>query len=134
MTEETALPTAPEPSDGADVELLGLIDRLAELLERSDLSELEIQSGETGLILRKPVAIGVTAVGTPAVQLGRSPGRRLDGRALDRGARPGRHRPAECQGPADRHLLRVARRPGRRPTSRSAGRSRSARSSASSRR
>ena len=25
-----------------DVELLGLIDRLAELLERSDLSELEI--------------------------------------------------------------------------------------------
>ena len=49
--------TTPEPHDGADVELLGLIDRLAELLERSDLSELEVESGGTGLILRKPVAI-----------------------------------------------------------------------------
>ena len=38
------------------MELLGLIDRLAELLERSDLSELEVESGGTGLILRKPVA------------------------------------------------------------------------------
>jgi acetyl-CoA carboxylase biotin carboxyl carrier protein len=49
--------TTPEPHDGADVELLGLIDRLAELLERSDRSELEVESGGTGLILRKPVAI-----------------------------------------------------------------------------
>jgi acetyl-CoA carboxylase biotin carboxyl carrier protein len=67
MTEETALPEAPEPSDDADVELLGLIDRLADLLERSDLSELEIQSGETGLILRKPVALPVAALAAPAV-------------------------------------------------------------------
>jgi len=62
---EEMLPGVPEPSDGADVELLRLIDRLADLLERSDLSELEIQSGETGVILRKPVAIGAVAVGAP---------------------------------------------------------------------
>jgi acetyl-CoA carboxylase biotin carboxyl carrier protein len=45
----------PAPRDGGDIELLGLIDRLAALLERSDLSELEVESGGTGLILRKPV-------------------------------------------------------------------------------
>ena len=67
MTDDLALPEAPEPSDGADVELLGLIDRLAELLERSDLSELEIQSGETGVILRKPIAIGAVAASTPSM-------------------------------------------------------------------
>src|SRR3954466_15197612 len=65
MTDDLALPEAPEPSDGADVELLGLIDRLAELLERSDLSELEIQSGETGVILRKQVPLGYVAVAAP---------------------------------------------------------------------
>jgi len=41
---------------GGDAELLGLIDRLAELLQRSDLVELEVESGGTGLILRKAVA------------------------------------------------------------------------------
>ena len=61
MTDESAPAAAPEPRDGGDVELLGLIDRLAELLERSDLSELEVESGGTGLILRKPVAIAVAA-------------------------------------------------------------------------
>ena len=40
---------------GGDAELLGLIDRLAALLERSDLTELEVESGGTGIILRKPV-------------------------------------------------------------------------------
>jgi len=62
-----------EPPAGGDVQLLGLIDRLAELLERSDLSELEVESGGTGLILRKPVAVAAapmaavaTAPSTPA--------------------------------------------------------------------
>jgi acetyl-CoA carboxylase biotin carboxyl carrier protein len=36
--------------------LLGLIDRLAALLQRSDLLELEVESGGTGLILRKAIA------------------------------------------------------------------------------
>ena len=59
MTDDVRATAAavPEPRDGGDIELLGLIDRLAELLERSDLSELEVESGGTGLILRKPVAI-----------------------------------------------------------------------------
>jgi acetyl-CoA carboxylase biotin carboxyl carrier protein len=34
--------------------LLSLIDRLGALLERSDLAELEVQAGETGIVLRKP--------------------------------------------------------------------------------
>jgi acetyl-CoA carboxylase biotin carboxyl carrier protein len=55
----------PEPRDGADLELLGLIDRLADLLERSDLSELEVESGGTGLILRKPVAVAAAPVAAP---------------------------------------------------------------------
>ena len=38
-----------------------LIDRLAELLERSDLSELEVESGGIGLILRKPVLVAAAA-------------------------------------------------------------------------
>jgi acetyl-CoA carboxylase biotin carboxyl carrier protein len=45
----------------ADADLLALIDRLAALLERSDLAELEVEAGRTGLILRKPVAIAAPA-------------------------------------------------------------------------
>ncbi len=52
---------APTPRDGGDVELLALIDRLAALLDRSDLSEIEVESGGTGLVLRKPVATAVAA-------------------------------------------------------------------------
>jgi len=59
--EPPAAARPPEPRDGGDVELLGLIDRLAELLERSDLSELEVESGGTGLILRKPVVVAMAA-------------------------------------------------------------------------
>jgi acetyl-CoA carboxylase biotin carboxyl carrier protein len=55
-----------QPRDGADVELLALIDRLATLLERSDLSELEVESGGTGLILRKPSAVQGTVAAAPA--------------------------------------------------------------------
>jgi acetyl-CoA carboxylase biotin carboxyl carrier protein len=60
---EAAAPPAedPTPRDGADVELLSLIDRLADLLERSDLSELEVESGGTGLVLRKPSGVPAAA-------------------------------------------------------------------------
>ncbi len=72
MTLEPADERPPEPRDGADVELLALIDRLAALLERSDLSELEVESGGTGLILRKPMAIpagaAVAAAAAPSTQ------------------------------------------------------------------
>jgi len=47
----------PAPRDGGDVALLGLIDRLAALLDRSDLTELEVESGGTALVLRKPSAL-----------------------------------------------------------------------------
>lgn len=76
MTDELA-GAAQEPGDGVDAELLALIDRLAELLERSDLSELEIESGGTGLILRKPLADPQSISGSPAeaaVAAGASPG------------------------------------------------------------
>jgi acetyl-CoA carboxylase biotin carboxyl carrier protein len=45
----------------AEADLLALIDRLAVLLERSDLTELEVEAGATGLVLRKPMAIAATA-------------------------------------------------------------------------
>ena len=61
----------PEPGDAidgtqapptvAEADLLALIDRLAGLLERSDLTELEVEAGGTGLVLRKPVAVAAAA-------------------------------------------------------------------------
>jgi acetyl-CoA carboxylase biotin carboxyl carrier protein len=68
MTDDLA---TPPPSDGPDAELLGLIDRLAELLDRSDLTEIEVESGGTGIILRKPgsgLAAVADAAGAPAAQ------------------------------------------------------------------
>lgn len=58
MTDD-ATSAAPRADD--DVELLGLIDRLAVLLDRSDLTELEVESGGTGLVLRKPAALAPVA-------------------------------------------------------------------------
>ena len=55
-------PAPPLPTDPADVALLGLIDRLAALLERSELTELEVEMGGTGLVLRKPVVLEVPTV------------------------------------------------------------------------
>jgi acetyl-CoA carboxylase biotin carboxyl carrier protein len=58
---------APAPSLASDGDaLLGLIDRLAALLDRSDLTELEVEAGGTGLVLRKPAALApavIAAVG-----------------------------------------------------------------------
>lgn len=55
-------PPADPPRDRRDVDLLALIDRLAGLLERSDLSEIEVGSGGTDLVLRKPSAVAVPTV------------------------------------------------------------------------
>ena len=49
----------------ADASLLGLIDRLAALLERTDLTELEVQHGATGLVLRKPSAVSTGVATAP---------------------------------------------------------------------
>jgi acetyl-CoA carboxylase biotin carboxyl carrier protein len=66
MTDDVLPAATPEPRDGGDIELLGLIDRLADLLERSDLSELEVESGGTALVLRKPIAIPAPAASVVA--------------------------------------------------------------------
>lgn len=65
--------TVPEgPVDGPAVSpetasLLSLIDRLGSLLERSDLEELEVEAGETGIVLRKSVApVQAAGAGIPA--------------------------------------------------------------------
>jgi len=63
MTDD-ATPDPPRAED--DVELLGLIDRLAALLDRSDLTELEVESGGTGLVLRKPSALAPVAMAAAA--------------------------------------------------------------------
>jgi acetyl-CoA carboxylase biotin carboxyl carrier protein len=44
-------------TDDGDASLLALVDRLAAVLERSELSELEVEAGGTALVLRKPSAI-----------------------------------------------------------------------------
>ena len=59
-----AAPGSPtEATGGPDGDLLVLIDRLAELLHRSDLTELEVESGGTGVVLRKAVAAGQSQTG-----------------------------------------------------------------------
>jgi acetyl-CoA carboxylase biotin carboxyl carrier protein len=62
------VPDPPPLSDPADASLLALIDHLSSLLDRTDLTELEIQAGETALILRKPSAVSPpAAAAAPAV-------------------------------------------------------------------
>jgi acetyl-CoA carboxylase biotin carboxyl carrier protein len=65
-----ALPAAAAgPADATgDASLLALLDRLAGLLERSDLTELEVEAGGTGLILRKPAALAPLAIVATAGQ------------------------------------------------------------------
>ena len=60
-----AAATVMEPGDAS---LLGLIDRLGAILERSDLTELEAESGRTTVILRKPTAlVAVAAAAAPPI-------------------------------------------------------------------
>ena len=44
-------------ANGEAAELVALIDRLEAILAASNLSELEVEVGETALVLRKPVAL-----------------------------------------------------------------------------
>ncbi|HEY2887860.1 MAG TPA: biotin/lipoyl-containing protein [Candidatus Limnocylindrales bacterium] len=71
-----------------DRSLLGLVDRLALLLERSELTELEVEAGETGLILRKagalrPGAIAEQGAVGAAVPVGPGPGATTAGDATE---------------------------------------------------
>jgi acetyl-CoA carboxylase biotin carboxyl carrier protein len=66
-------------SDDGDASLLALVDRLAAVLERSDLSELEVESGGTALVLRKAIAAAPSpssaATAEPAAQEAGAAGR-----------------------------------------------------------
>ena len=53
--------------DPGDASLLALIDRLGILLDRSDLSELAVESGGTRLVLRKPIAVAPPVAAGTAV-------------------------------------------------------------------
>ncbi|MEA2613342.1 MAG: acetyl-CoA carboxylase biotin carboxyl carrier protein [Chloroflexota bacterium] len=76
---------APAPSLASDDDaLLGLIDRLAALLDRSDLTELEVEAGGTGIVLRKPAALA-PALAAPA---GSPASATTDGGALATGEPP----------------------------------------------
>ena len=80
MTDAAFPANGPEsgPASGPDGELLALIDRLAELLHRSDLTELEVESGGTGVVLRKAVAAsqlpGPAGAGAAGSSRGDEPG------------------------------------------------------------
>jgi acetyl-CoA carboxylase biotin carboxyl carrier protein len=62
MTDELGRTTP----DAGDSSLLALLDRLTGLLERSDLTELEVEAGQTGLVLRKPAALVAPPALAPA--------------------------------------------------------------------
>ena len=58
VSAETPAGSAETPAVSAETaSLLGLIDKLSNLLERSELPELEVEAGETGIVLRKPSAL-----------------------------------------------------------------------------
>ena len=66
---DVPLPAAADPVvllSAADASLLALVDRLAGLLERSDLLELEVEAGGTGIVLRKAAALAAPAAGSGA--------------------------------------------------------------------
>jgi acetyl-CoA carboxylase biotin carboxyl carrier protein len=63
--ERDAAPGAPSPETASaspeTLSLLSLVDRLGALLEKSDLAEIEVEAGETGIVLRKPAALAPSA-------------------------------------------------------------------------
>jgi acetyl-CoA carboxylase biotin carboxyl carrier protein len=63
----------PVPSDPGHASLLAIIDRLGGLLERSDLTEIEVEVGGTGVVLRKPAAVAPAALAPAAAQPGSAP-------------------------------------------------------------
>jgi acetyl-CoA carboxylase biotin carboxyl carrier protein len=74
--------------DPGDESLLTLIDKLAGLLERTELNELEVQVGSTGLVLRKPSAVASTAQVAVAAGPGPVPAP-MDGTAASTGGGAG---------------------------------------------
>jgi acetyl-CoA carboxylase biotin carboxyl carrier protein len=104
MTDELERSTAPDPlapapvpapvpaPGGPDGSLLAILDRLTALLERSDLTEIEVEAGGTGLILRKVVAVAAAAApaSPPAATVGPVSSANDGGHATAIEAPPGR--------------------------------------------
>ena len=61
MTDELKPVPGGAAGGGEDGSLLAILDRLTGLLERSDLTEIEVESGGTGLVLRKATALVAAA-------------------------------------------------------------------------
>lgn len=72
---------AEAPASPEDASLLALIDRLSALLERTELTELEVQVGGTGLVLRKPQALAPMVAAPVAVGTGAGAAAAADGAA-----------------------------------------------------
>jgi len=69
MSAASAKPAAQMGQAPADVAgIVGLIDRLEKLLNASELTEMEIEVGETALVLRKPGAFVPTVESGPGTQ------------------------------------------------------------------
>ena len=64
--------------DPGNITLLALIDRLAGMLDRSELTELEVQVGETGVILRKYAAVAPAPVAAASPALAGAAGPAAD--------------------------------------------------------
>jgi acetyl-CoA carboxylase biotin carboxyl carrier protein len=62
--------TGPAAMSPETASLLRLIDKLGSVLERSDLVELEVEAGETGIVLRKAAALAPIAVAPSAAGAG----------------------------------------------------------------
>ena len=67
LSADDVAPAPIVPNNAGDASLLGLIDRLGNLLERSDLTELEVEVGGTALVLRKPGAIAAVPAAVAVV-------------------------------------------------------------------
>jgi acetyl-CoA carboxylase biotin carboxyl carrier protein len=77
MSSPGEAPGVPAPTDAGDSALLGLVDRLAAILERGDLAELEVSAGDTTIIVRSPAAVErviAPSAFVPPVDGGAAPG------------------------------------------------------------
>ncbi len=93
VTDSAEAVVAAAPSDTGDASLLALIDRLGAMLERSDLTELEVEVGGTALVLRKPAAFAQpmpAATGVAVAQAPAAPGQPSDAPSAEPAAAPSR--------------------------------------------
>ncbi|MGO9180620.1 MAG: acetyl-CoA carboxylase biotin carboxyl carrier protein [Candidatus Limnocylindrales bacterium] len=89
-------------------ELLALIDLLEDLLDRSDLAELEVEAGELGILLRKPGQLLTSAVTAETLLAGGS-GMPADGFPAEASGRRGEGRAGTERGNRDQPASDLSR-------------------------